>query len=150
MATSTPQMPQPWFQANVTTPFSPTAPYSQDQIQQSTNRMVAGQQRSNSMPALLKQFQPTSGFSMSPATAWRATNALAGSNANVNSIKAMNPLSMNQQNAQSMLGQQTAQEQNALQLAGLYGQQQDMNFNQGMQGLQTGSQLLQMLGFGGF
>lgn len=140
----------PWYQSQIGSAFNPQAPYSQDQIQQNVNRSVASEQRSNSMPALLKQFNnPSSGFSLSPANASRATGPLANSISNVNSMRAGIPLQYGAQNAQSMLGQQNAQEGSALQTAGLYGQQQNQQFGQGIQGLQSGSQLLQMLGFGG-
>jgi len=136
--------------ANVSTSITPRQPFDSNSTQHSVNQSVASNQRSNSLPAIMKQlYSPSSGFSMGPANMAQAAGPLSQSYAQNNSIRAMQPLSDYSQNAQMLLGGQQARENEGLGLASLYGNMQDVGFSQGMNNAQNGLGLLQALGIFG-
>lgn len=140
-----------WPQANVTSGITPMSPYSQNQTQHSVNQQVASNQRTNNMPALMKQlYSPSSGFSMGPANFASAAGPLSQAFAKNNQIKAMQPLQDYTQNAQSLLSGQQARESDALQSAQQFGQMQNMGWQQGLQNLQGTQALLSALYGGGY
>ncbi len=136
--------------SNVQTSINPRQPFTPQMTQQYTNQQVASNQRTNSLPAIMKQlYSPSSGFSMGPANLAQAAGPLSQSYAQNNQIRAMQPLSDASQNAQMLLGGQQARENEGLGLANLYGNMQDVGFNQNMNTAQNGLGFLQALGIFG-
>lgn len=136
--------------ANVQTSITPRQLFTPQMTQQAVNQNVASNQRSLAMPELLKGiYDPTSGFSMSPFHMARTVGPRAAGIAANNTIRAGQPLQDASQNAQMLLGGQTARENEGLGLANLYGNMQDVGFGQGMNNAQQGLGLLQALGIWG-